>query len=301
MVKALERPRRPPCVVERFLFSPLTRVVDTFTANGCGAATFANQLVSIRTLRVLLNRPLHKKHTLMTETTFGALGVPAPLVAALSANGIDTPFPIQLDTLPDTLSGRDVLGRGKTGSGKTLAFAIPMVARLGGALAGGKRRSGRPLGLVLAPTRELATQISTAMEPLATAYGLTVTTIFGGVSQQRQVAALKSGVDIVVACPGRLEDLMKQGFAHLDAIEITVLDEADHMADLGFLPVVTRIMDKTPQTGQRMLFSATLDNGVDKLVRRYLHNEANAALVERAGERSNERVSGDGDGVVGGR
>jgi superfamily II DNA/RNA helicase len=148
-----------------------------------------------------------------------------------------------------------------------------MVARLGGALSGGKRRAGRPLGLVLAPTRELATQITAAMEPLATAYGLTITTIFGGVSQQRQVAALKAGVDIVVACPGRLEDLMKQGFAHLDAIEITVLDEADHMADLGFLPVVTRIMDKTPQTGQRLLFSATLDNGVDKLVRRYLHNE----------------------------
>ncbi len=106
--------------------------------------------------------------------------------------------------------------------------------------------------------------------PLADAYGLKTTTIFGGVSQQRQVAALKAGVDIVVACPGRLEDLMKQGFVHLDAIEITVLDEADHMADLGFLPVVTRIMDKTPQDGQRMLFSATLDNGVDKLVRRYL-------------------------------
>ncbi|MCU1577811.1 MAG: box helicase [Rhodoglobus sp.] len=209
----------------------------------------------------------------MTESTFGALGVPAPIVAALGANGITDPFPIQVDTLPDTLAGRDVLGRGKTGSGKTLAFAIPMVARLGGTLAGGKRRPGRPLGLVLAPTRELATQITVAMEPLAAAYGLTITTIFGGVSQQRQVAALKSGVDIVVACPGRLEDLMKQGFAHLDAIEITVLDEADHMADLGFLPVVTRIMDKTPQTGQRLLFSATLDNGVDKLVRRYLHNE----------------------------
>jgi len=209
----------------------------------------------------------------MTDNIFSTLGVPAPLVAALSANGIESPFPIQVDTLPDTLAGRDVLGRGKTGSGKTLAFAIPMVARLGGALAGGKRRAGRPLGLVLAPTRELATQITVAMEPLATAYGLTITTIFGGVSQQRQVAALKAGVDIVVACPGRLEDLMKQGFAHLDAIEITVLDEADHMADLGFLPVVTRIMDKTPQTGQRLLFSATLDNGVDKLVRRYLHNE----------------------------
>ncbi len=209
----------------------------------------------------------------MTETSFGALGVPAPLVSALTATGIDSPFPIQVDTLPDTLSGRDVLGRGKTGSGKTLAFSIPMVARLGGVLAGGKRRPGRPLGLVLAPTRELATQISAAMQPLADAYGLKTTTIFGGVSQQRQVAALKAGVDIVVACPGRLEDLMKQGFVHLDAVEITVLDEADHMADLGFLPVVTRILDKTPQGGQRLLFSATLDNGVDKLVSRFLRNE----------------------------
>ncbi|MCY7325232.1 MAG: DEAD/DEAH box helicase [Microbacteriaceae bacterium] len=211
--------------------------------------------------------------TTTLETTFAALGVPAPIVAALSKTGIDSPFPIQQDTLPDTLNGRDVLGRGKTGSGKTLAFAIPMIARLGGKLAGGNRRPGRPLGLILAPTRELATQITTAMEPLAAAYNLKLTTIFGGVSQQRQVAALKSGIDIVVACPGRLEDLMKQGLVSLDAVEITVLDEADHMADLGFLPVVTRIMDKTPNTGQRMLFSATLDNGVDKLVKKYLHNE----------------------------
>jgi len=206
-------------------------------------------------------------------TTFGALGVPQPIVSVLATQGKETAFPIQVDTLPDTLSGRDVLGRGKTGSGKTLAFAIPMVARLGGSLAGGKRRPGRPLGLVLAPTRELATQITAVIEPLAEAYGMKVTTIFGGVSQQRQVAALKAGVDIVVACPGRLEDLMKQGFVSLDAVEISILDEADHMADLGFLPVVTRIMDKTPQSGQRMLFSATLDNGVDKLVRKYLHNE----------------------------
>ncbi|MET4780407.1 DEAD/DEAH box helicase [Glaciihabitans sp. UYNi722] len=208
-----------------------------------------------------------------TITTFGALGVPQPLVAKLASTGIDSPFPIQVDTLPDTLAGRDVLGRGKTGSGKTLAFALPMIARLGGKLAGGQRRPGRPLGLILAPTRELATQITTAMEPLASAYGIKITTIFGGVSQQRQVAALKGGIDIVVACPGRLEDLMKQGFVSLDAVEITVLDEADHMADLGFLPVVTRIMDKTPNTGQRMLFSATLDNGVDRLVKKYLHNE----------------------------
>ena len=191
----------------------------------------------------------------------------------LTADGKTEPFPIQADTLPDTLAGRDVLGRGKTGSGKTIAFALPMAARLGTKLAGGKRRAGRPLGLVLAPTRELATQISATMQPLAEAYGLKTTTIFGGVSQQRQVAALKDGVDIVVACPGRLEDLMKQGFVSLDAVEITVLDEADHMADLGFLPVVTRILDKTPTGGQRLLFSATLDNGVDKIVKRFLSNE----------------------------
>ncbi len=221
-----------------------------------------------------------RHHTITTSettttpiATFGALGVPAALVTALAAQGIESPFPIQVDTLPDTLSGRDVLGRGKTGSGKTLAFAIPTIARLGGKLAGGNRRPGRPLALILAPTRELATQITVALTPLADVYGLKSVTIFGGVSQQRQVAALKAGVDIVVACPGRLEDLMKQGFVSLDAVEISILDEADHMADLGFLPVVTRIMDKTPQSGQRMLFSATLDNGVDRLVRKYLHNE----------------------------
>lgn len=209
----------------------------------------------------------------MSQNTFAGLGVPAPLVAVLAADGKTEPFPIQADTLPDTLAGRDVLGRGKTGSGKTIAFALPMAARLGTKLAGGKRRAGRPLGLVLAPTRELATQISATMQPLADAYGLKTTTIFGGVSQQRQVAALKDGVDIVVACPGRLEDLMKQGFVSLDAVEITVLDEADHMADLGFLPVVTRILDKTPTGGQRLLFSATLDNGVDKIVKKFLSNE----------------------------
>jgi superfamily II DNA/RNA helicase len=209
----------------------------------------------------------------MTDVTFHTLGVPQPLVAALAAEGKTIPFPIQLDTLPDTLAGRDVLGRGKTGSGKTLAFAIPMVARLGTALAGGKRRAGMPLGLVLAPTRELATQINAVIEPLAKAYGLTTTTIFGGVSQNRQVDALRRGVDIVVACPGRLEDLMGQRHVRLDAVEITVIDEADHMADLGFLPGVTRILSATPAGGQRLLFSATLDNGVDKLVKRFLQNE----------------------------
>ncbi|MGN6206900.1 DEAD/DEAH box helicase [Humibacter sp.] len=205
-------------------------------------------------------------------TSFSDLGVPAPLVAALERDGKVEAFPIQADTLPDTLAGRDVLGRGKTGSGKTIAFALPIAARLGTTLAGGKRRAGHPLALVLAPTRELATQIATALEPLAAAYRLTTTTVFGGVSQKRQVDALRAGVDILVACPGRLEDLMNQGFVSLDAVEITVLDEADHMADLGFLPVVTRILDKTPASGQRLLFSATLDNGVDKLVKRFLHS-----------------------------
>ena len=187
----------------------------------------------------------------------------------LAAGGITEPFPIQIQTLPDTLLGLDVLGRGKTGSGKTLAFSIPLVSRL----AGHQRRPSRPSGLVLAPTRELATQITATLEPLAAAYNLRVTTIFGGVPQGRQVAALKSGVDIVVACPGRLEDLMKQRLISLHSVQITVIDEADHMADLGFLPGVTRILAATPNAGQRMLFSATLDNGVDKLVTRFLRNE----------------------------
>lgn len=204
------------------------------------------------------------------EITFAELGVPARLVNALTKLGKPNAFPIQIATLPSTLEGRDVLGRGKTGSGKTLAFSIPLVARLSGELAGGARRPGRPLGLVLAPTRELATQIARVVEPLAAASGLSVTTIFGGVSQRPQEDAMRRGVDIVIACPGRLEDLMKQGIVKLDAVEISVLDEADHMADLGFLPGVTRILNATPAPGQRMLFSATLDNGVDKLVKRFL-------------------------------
>ncbi|MEU1545827.1 DEAD/DEAH box helicase [Nocardia sp. NPDC005745] len=203
------------------------------------------------------------------DITFAALGVSAPLVKALTRAGITEPFPIQTDTLPDSLAGRDVLGRGRTGSGKTLAFAIPMVDRLGGGLAG-RRAPSRPTGLVLAPTRELASQITAALEPLAAAYRMTVTTIFGGVPQNRQVRALRAGVDIVVACPGRLEDLMNQRLISLDAVEVTVIDEADHMADLGFLPGVTRILAATPNDGQRLLFSATLDNGVNKLVSRFL-------------------------------
>ncbi len=206
--------------------------------------------------------------------TFADLGVPAPLVQALTAAGRTSPFPIQAATLPDTLGGRDVLGRGKTGSGKTLAFSIPLVTRL----ADHKRRPSRPAGLVLAPTRELATQITATLEPLAAAYGLRVTTIFGGVPQGRQERALRDGVDIVVACPGRLEDLMRQRLISLDSVQITVIDEADHMADLGFLPGVTRILAATPAGGQRLLFSATLDNGVDKLVTRFLRDEVSHSV-----------------------
>jgi superfamily II DNA/RNA helicase len=212
------------------------------------------------------------------SSTFAELGVPTRLLPALTASGIESPFPIQEATLPDSLAGRDVLGRGRTGSGKTLAFALPVVARLAGRLAGGPRRSGRPLALVLAPTRELATQIAAVIEPLAASASLTVTTVFGGVSQQRQVQALKAGVDILVACPGRLEDLLRQRLLTLDAVEVTVLDEADHMADLGFLPVVTRLLAATPANGQRLLFSATLDNGVDKIVNRFLDRPVTHAV-----------------------
>ncbi|MFS2031838.1 MULTISPECIES: DEAD/DEAH box helicase, partial [unclassified Curtobacterium] len=204
------------------------------------------------------------------DIRFSDLGVPAPMVAVLADQGKETAFPIQEDTLPDSLQGKDVLGRGRTGSGKTIAFAIPLVARL--AASGRKRRAGRPRALVLAPTRELATQIDVALAPLAKAMGLNTTTVFGGVGQGRQVDALRGGVDVVVACPGRLADLMQQGHVNLGDIEVTVLDEADHMADMGFLPGVTKIMQATPEQGQRLLFSATLDNGVDKLVKKFLHN-----------------------------
>ncbi|WP_262778429.1 DEAD/DEAH box helicase [Brevibacterium permense] len=205
-------------------------------------------------------------------TSFAELGVPAKLVDSLDREGKTQAFPIQQDTLPDTLAGRDVLGRGKTGSGKTLAFSIPLVARL--AESGkGSQKFRHPRGLVLAPTRELATQITEVIDPLAKAVGLRTTTIFGGVKQRRQEVALKAGVDIVVACPGRLKDLLQQDILTLENIEVTILDEADHMADLGFLPGVTRILNQTPTEGQRMFFSATLDNDVNKLVRRFLHNE----------------------------
>jgi superfamily II DNA/RNA helicase len=205
-----------------------------------------------------------------TVPTFGDLGLPDAVVSVLAANGIETPFPIQAATLPDSLSGRDVLGRGRTGSGKTYAFLLPMVTRL--TTSQTRRAPGRPRALILAPTRELVAQIDAALAPLAAATNLRSVTVFGGVSPQPQIQKLRQGVDIVIACPGRLEDHVKSRHADLSAVEITVLDEADHMADLGFLPPVKRLLDKTPRNGQRMLFSATLDGGVDVIVKRYLHD-----------------------------
>jgi superfamily II DNA/RNA helicase len=201
-------------------------------------------------------------------TSFAEAGVPAPLIAALAATGITTPFPIQAATLPDALAGRDILGRGQTGSGKTLGFSIPLAA----GLADGYTSACRPRGLVLVPTRELANQVRAVLAPLAEAVGLTVATIYGGVPQNPQVARLRGRADIVVACPGRLADLIEQGHCYLGDVEISVLDEADHMADLGFLPVVRRLLDMTPADGQRMLFSATLDAAVDVLARRFMKN-----------------------------
>ena len=205
-------------------------------------------------------------------SSFADLGVPTVLTAVLAERGITSPTPIQAATLPDSLAGRDVLGRGRTGSGKTYAFLLPLVTRLLADPAAARRRGRAPRALILAPTRELAGQIAASLEPLAAAAGLSHVTVFGGVGQNPQVRALQQGVDVLVACPGRLEDLLGQGHADLSQAEVTVLDEADHMADLGFLPVVKRLLDRTPRRGQKMLFSATLDSGVDVIAKRYLHD-----------------------------
>jgi superfamily II DNA/RNA helicase len=211
--------------------------------------------------------------TALSTNSFAALGVPGDLIEVLKQFDITEPTPIQAATLPDSLAGRDVLGRGRTGSGKTYAFLLPLVARLmapSNQQGNGRRQPKRPRALILAPTRELVAQIDAALAPLAEVTGLKTRTVFGGVGQHPQVQALKAGVDVLVACPGRLEDLIQQGLCDLSAVEVTILDEADHMADLGFLPAVRRLLEKTPAGGQRMLFSATLDGAVNVLVKRFL-------------------------------
>ncbi len=209
--------------------------------------------------------------------TFGQLGLPQALVTTLARRGIHEPFAIQARALPDALAGRDVLGRAQTGSGKTLAFGLPMLTRLHAD--GSRRTTLRPRGLVLVPTRELACQVAEEIAPLAHALDLRVAAVFGGAAMGRQIDRLRAGVDIVVATPGRLIDLMERRAVHLDRIEIAVLDEADHMADLGFLPPVTQILDATPAGRQCLLFSATLDRGVDKLVTRFLTEPAIHAIA----------------------
>lgn len=240
--------------------------------------------------------------------TFGELGVPGPLVRVLAVDDKKTAFPIQADTLPDSLAGRDILGRGRTGSGKTLAFSIPLVTRLGSYDSFGeiameefrkeiKRRKKasleerraddflpHPRGLVLAPTRELANQINDVLMPLAHTFGMNTTTVYGGVKYIHQIRDLKAGADIVVACPGRLEDLLRQQALTLSSVEVVVIDEADEMADMGFLPPVKRLLEQISPDAQHMLFSATLDHGVDEVVNTFLHDpkvhEVDSATAE---------------------
>ncbi|MFJ9123457.1 DEAD/DEAH box helicase [Streptomyces sp. NPDC102340] len=197
---------------------------------------------------------------------FAELGMPAPLLAELGRQGVAAPFPIQGATLPNSLAGRDVLGRGRTGSGKTLAFGLALLSRT----AGQRAEPRQPLGLILVPTRELAQQVTDALTPYARAVRLRLTTVVGGMSIGRQAGALRGGAEVVVATPGRLKDLIDRGDCRLNQVGITVLDEADQMADMGFMPQVTALLDQVRPEGQRMLFSATLDRNVDLLVRRYL-------------------------------
>jgi superfamily II DNA/RNA helicase len=238
-------------------------------------------------------------------TSFAAAGLPPTLLTTLARSGIDTPFPIQGATLPDALAGEHVLGRAQTGSGKTLGFGLPLLARLAagdrlgvhaadrpGAPAGDrprtsagdrrKARPGRPRGLVLTPTRELAQQVADVLAPLGQPLGLRVATVYGGASMSRQIAALARGVDVVVATPGRLVDLIESGHCALDEVAVTVVDEADHMCDLGFLPVVRALLAQVPAGGQRLLFSATLDRDVDGLVREFLPEPVLVAIDPEA-------------------
>ncbi|WP_072691103.1 DEAD/DEAH box helicase [Rhodococcus marinonascens] len=240
--------------------------------------------------------------------TFLGLGLPAVMTHALDRGGITAPFPIQAAAIPDALAGKDVLGRAPTGSGKTLAFGLPMLVRLKGSAS----RRGFPRGIVLVPTRELALQIERSLDEPALSMGLRVAGVVGGVPIKRQVETLSRGVDLLIATPGRLADHLAQGSVSLNDVVVTTLDEADHMADMGFMPQVTQILDKTPTGGQRLLFSATLDGEVDTLVKRYLrdpvtHSTAPAEasvstmrhhllLVDRADKRSVVAHIGSRDG-----
>ncbi|MDQ1533938.1 MAG: hypothetical protein QOF28_1699 [Actinomycetota bacterium] len=209
----------------------------------------------------------------MTQEGFEALGVSADLAAALRADGIETPFAIQALTIKDALAGRDICGKAKTGSGKTLAFGIPLLERVG------KARPKHPKALILLPTRELANQVTSVLEPLAKVRDRSVVAVYGGVSMDRQIRALQRGVDVVIGTPGRLIDLMERGEMILREVEVLVLDEADRMVDMGFLPQVQKLLYKIESEPQTMLFSATLDGAVNRLVQRYLHDPIEHEVV----------------------
>ncbi|MFJ3927906.1 DEAD/DEAH box helicase, partial [Streptomyces sp. NPDC090022] len=211
--------------------------------------------------------------------TFGDLGLPEGVVRKLAQNGVTTPFPIQAATIPDALAGKDILGRGRTGSGKTLSFGLPLLATL----AGGHTEKKKPRGVILTPTRELAMQVADALQPYGDVLGLKMKVVCGGTSMGNQIYALERGVDILVATPGRLRDIINRGACSLEQVQVAVLDEADQMADLGFLPEVTELLDQVPAGGQRLLFSATLENEIDSLVKRYLVNPVTHEVDPSAG------------------
>ncbi|GGP41787.1 DEAD/DEAH box helicase [Streptomyces calvus] len=202
------------------------------------------------------------------ELTFADLGLPEGVVRKLTQNGVTSPFPIQAATIPDALAGKDILGRGRTGSGKTLSFGLPTLATL----AGGRTEKHKPRAVILTPTRELAMQVADALQPYGDVLGLKMKVVCGGTSMGNQIYALERGVDVLVATPGRLRDIINRGACSLENVEIAVLDEADQMSDLGFLPEVTELLDQVPSGGQRMLFSATMENEIKTLVDRYLNN-----------------------------
>jgi superfamily II DNA/RNA helicase len=201
-----------------------------------------------------------------TDVTFDSLGLPAPLVGVLTESGVTTAFPIQAATIPDALVGRDVLGRGQTGSGKTLAFGLPTLARLEGLRA----KPRKPIALILVPTRELAMQVDDSLRPYARALHLRIRAVYGGAPMRKQIDGLRYGVEVLVATPGRLSDLIERGECELDEVDIAILDEADQMCDMGFLPHVCELMDQVAVGGQRLLFSATLDGAVDQIVSKYM-------------------------------
>ncbi|MFF1308039.1 DEAD/DEAH box helicase [Streptomyces sp. NPDC058307] len=231
-----------------------------------------------------MNHPDHPDHpdhpgTVSPAASFADLALPAQVLRALTEHGVREPFPIQAATLPDALAGRDVLGRGRTGSGKTLAFGLPLLVRT----AGQRAEAKQPLALILVPTRELAQQVTEALAPYAEALRLRMAAVVGGMSIGRQIAALRDGAEVVVATPGRLHDLIERKACRLGRVRITVLDEADQMCDLGFLPQVTEVLDQVRPEGQRMLFSATLDRDVDQLVSTYLSDPVVHSVDPSAG------------------